>query len=472
MDIRLAGGTDGIQAAQKIRASTAVVFTSAYSDEATVARACTAAAFGFLVKPFSDLQLRAAVEVAAEHHRIEQWLREEDLRFLVEAGARLSSSLELSQTLKEITAIVVPRLAEGCIVDLLGPDGSLGLVAATHVGVDYEGRLRRARRLPPAEIDPTRGIGSALSTGQIGVEPAGADQATLSRLFGFADANVCAAGRGENIWAPLVAGGRTIGVLSLCCRPDSHDRELVAALAGRIATAIENARLYAQAQRAIQLREDALAIATHDLRNPLSAILAAAELLQEAVQGPPLRHVESVVRCAQGMKRMVDDLLVAARIEAGQLRLDIERAPVHVLVEPTLDMFRGAAEKKRIRIESALPCEPVAVLCDRGRIVEALANLVDNSLKFTPEGGAVTIRAEESAGEVRLSVRDTGCGMRPEMVTRAFERYRSGPGTPRAAAGLGLYIVKGIVDAHGGQIAIASTPGAGTTVSFTLPRAQ
>jgi signal transduction histidine kinase len=303
------------------------------------------------------------------------------------------------------------------------------------------------------------------------VQPAIDDPAAMARAFGFADPVALGAGCGSNVWAPLVVGGRTIGVLALCCATLPIDRTLIQALASRVAIAVENARLYEEAQSAIRMREEVLAIATHDLRNPLAAIFTSAEVLQKTAHGPDLLRVKSVLRGAERMRALIDRLLVAARIEAGELGIQSSREWVEAIILEALEMFRDTAAKKQIQIAFAPPPERIEVDCDREWIVEALANVFQNAVKFTPEGGAIAVRVQATTEEVLLSVSNTGQGIAPDVLPRVFERYRQAPNAPRTGAGLGLYIVKGIVEAHGGRVAIESAPGRWTTVSVTLPRA-
>ena len=169
------------------------------------------------------------------------------------------------------------------------------------------------------------------------------------------------------------------------------------------------------------------------------------------------------------MKHLIEDLLDIARIEAGRLTIEEQRCAVGALLAEALDLMQPLAQQKRLRIERRVPGREVYVRCDRPRIIRVLSNLIGNSIKFTSEGGAITIRAELADREVRFSVTDTGSGIAADEVPHIFERFWQARKTARLGAGLGLAIAKGIVEAHGGQIWAQSEAGKGSTFFFTLP---
>lgn len=475
MDIRIDGPMNGIEAARKLRRihDVPVLFMSGFADEATLEEAKDAESFGFLVKPFGDYEIRAAIEVAIQHHQMERQSREK-LRFLAQAGAALSSSLDLVKTIGEAASLVVPRLATGCLVDILEPNGSLRSLSVIHAQAESQEFLRGARRLHLRELDPERGISRALANGRTDVLSRSTEPAAIARALGIADPGIVAAiGQGAIVCTPLQVGERAIGVLSLFganVPSGEPDLELFEELTRRIAMAIDNARLYEEAQRAIRLREDLLAMASHDLRSPLNSILLSSEYLLKALQGPELHRAEVLRRSAERMRRMIENLLCAATLDAGRMVLKISCSPVAELVREALDMFEEVAAKKQIVLSFTPPLQQIELACDRERVIEVLANLLQNALKFTPAGGSISIRTQVSAEEVCLAVIDTGPGIQPEMLPFVFERYRQASDARGKGVGLGLYIVKGIVEAHHGRVSIESTPGVGTTVSLILPR--
>jgi signal transduction histidine kinase len=243
----------------------------------------------------------------------------------------------------------------------------------------------------------------------------------------------------------------------------------------------ELARLYEREERAasraevaLEARDDLLAIIAHDLKSPLSAILMKVELIRKKADPGPSgtdvrRHAESIDVTARRMEYLINSLLEAATIEAGRLSMSWARCEVHALLTTTLEMFEPMAVQKSIRLDVRLPSGAPNVWADRERVLQVLSNLVTNAIKFTPEGGAITLRAETAPGEVRFAVTDTGVDIAEDQRLRVFERYWKGDTTGRRGTGLGLYIARGIVEAARGRIWFESRVNEGTTFFFTLP---
>jgi signal transduction histidine kinase len=222
-------------------------------------------------------------------------------------------------------------------------------------------------------------------------------------------------------------------------------------------------------QRLQESREDLLRAASHDLRNPLQIVLLNAErLARAAADGTPGRRTaDAVLGAARQMGTILRDLVDSARLERGGLELHLEPVAVRETAERLLAMSAGVLDVSRVRIE--VPPGLPAVTADRARLERILANLVGNALKYS--AGRVEIRAEKGDGEVRVVVRDEGPGIPPEDVPRLFDRYWRGERRDEGL-GLGLYIVRKLVEAHGGRIRAESEPGKGSAFTFTLPLAS
>ena len=219
-------------------------------------------------------------------------------------------------------------------------------------------------------------------------------------------------------------------------------------------------------------REEVLAIVSHDLRSPLSAILFAAECLKRGAPGEQRSIVATVERSGRQMSRLIEDLLDAERIDRGQFRIESGRHDLVEIVEETLLGVRSAAEGKHVRIEADLPRGPVPIDCDRLRIAQVVANLAGNAVKFTPQGTSVRVTLERAAAHVCIRVIDQGAGIPEADLPRLFSRHWQAPGTAHQGTGLGLFICKSIVDAHGGRIEVAAPAGGGTAFTVTLPAPQ
>jgi signal transduction histidine kinase len=177
-------------------------------------------------------------------------------------------------------------------------------------------------------------------------------------------------------------------------------------------------------------------------------------------------------RAADRMNRLIQDLLDVQRLESGRgLGIEARDEAAEPVVREVAVMFSGPAAAQGVRLETEV--EPgVAATMDGGRIIQVLANLVGNALKFTPQGGVVRIEARRAEGGIRFAVSDTGSGIPPEHIPHLFSRYWQADPDDRRGVGLGLPIAAGIVEAHGGTIGVQSEVGAGTTISFTIPAAE
>ncbi len=223
----------------------------------------------------------------------------------------------------------------------------------------------------------------------------------------------------------------------------------------------------------VKQRDEVVSIVSHDLRNPLGVVAGAADTLIDL----PLDHEERerqatiIARSASRMSRLIEDLLDVSRIEAGAfvVRPSAEE-PISVF-EEVRDMFEVQAEEAQVALAVGPVCD-VLVRMDHDRVVQALANLVDNALRFTPEGGVVTLSGEVLDQEtVSLSVSDTGVGLTQDALDNLFRRFWQAEGDRKGRAGLGLAIVKGVIEAHGGEVRVESDPGVGSTFRLVLHRA-
>lgn len=272
---------------------------------------------------------------------------------------------------------------------------------------------------------------------------------------------------------PIVREGRSIGNLYLAKKPEGdpftpEDQAIVALLAAHAAIAIENAQLYDDRQAAVRVREEVLAIVSHDLKNPLSSIELRATILGRMNTDPTvLAQAQSVRRAVGTMQRMIRGLLDGASLASGQLRLDLGVHDFRQLVDEVLDVLTPIASDRGVAFVVRIPALPPQCF-DRERLLQTVYNLAGNALKFSPDGGRVVIEAVLRADELEVSVTDSGIGIAPDVLPRVFDRYFT-TAKGHEGTGLGLYIAKGIIVKHGGRIWVESTPGAGSSFHFTLP---
>lgn len=222
-------------------------------------------------------------------------------------------------------------------------------------------------------------------------------------------------------------------------------------------------------------RDDFLAIVTHDLRDLLGGIVMSAAVISKSApqddEGKKtLAQTGRIERYAARMNRLIGDLTDVASIDAGKLAISPSPGDLAVLISEAEDSFGATASAKGISLQTRIAAGPLAAAFDHDRILQVLANLISNSLRFTPKGGKITIYGEPEGANLRLSVVDTGTGIPQGALESIFERFTQAERkNRRGGLGLGLYISRCIVEAHGGRIWAQSQPGAGTEVSLTLP---
>jgi signal transduction histidine kinase len=277
---------------------------------------------------------------------------------------------------------------------------------------------------------------------------------------------------------PMVARGRTLGAICLIAtdsgrRYNLHDLNMAEDLAQRAAIAVDNARLYLEAREAVRTREDLLGIVSHDLRNPLAGMLMRCALLLETLPEDEAgervrRDIEAMNRSAHRMERLLRDLLDFASIQAGRLAVEKQPFAVSDLLKEGMESLYALAGKRKVDCDIELTDTQVQVLCDRERFLQIFSNLIGNALKFTPQDGAIHVRAVQRGPEVSFCVNDTGPGITKDELPKIFQKYWQGRGG-RTGAGLGLFIAKALVEAHGGRIWVESALGVGASFYFTLP---
>ena len=396
------------------------------------------------------------------------------LAFLFRATSELLEQPLSTEVLLDTAArLVLPQLADYCIIDLVDGEQHLRRVAGTADdggdGLDAVGPF-----LPEGDSLLMRvmraGQPFLFSPGEAGASPA-IDLAT-AHAWTQAGWRAC-------LVVPLTARNRTVGAITLVSFGRAYTRDdlaLAQELAHRVALAVDNAHLYGEAQAAVRVRDDVLAIVSHDLRNPLNTILTSTSRMLETLgdEGAPARApLERCQRAARRMTRMISDLVDAATLEVGSLSLDRKGHELSRVVADALDLLQPLAEARHLGLRVELARAPLYAYCDRERVVQVLSNLVGNAIKFTTAGSEIRISAEPCGAMVRVAVSDSGPGIAAEQLPRVFDRFwHADTRESRQGAGLGLYIAKGIVEHHGGQIWVESALGQGSTFYFTLPGAD
>jgi signal transduction histidine kinase len=229
-------------------------------------------------------------------------------------------------------------------------------------------------------------------------------------------------------------------------------------------------QMSADLARATQARKQMTADIAHDLRNPLTVISGYLESLQDGKLQPTAERFATMQAEVQHLQGMVEDLRTLSLADAGELKLHIQPINPGELLEHVAAIYQHQAGQQKVQIKVKAEPGLSEIKVDPERMEQALGNLIGNALRYTPEGGEISLVAEQTAGRLIVSVQDNGSGIPPEILPHIFERsYRGDPARSGDESGLGLAIVKSIIELHGGSVSAASQPGGGSCFSLTLP---
>lgn len=400
--------------------------------------------------------------------------------FLSEATRLLVESLDWESTLRAVARLATRQLADYCIIDVVGEDGELHRLVAAAREPKHQSLMNEVLRFPPKVGSPSPlsrvfHEGRPLLLPDITPEMLGmtARSPEHLRTLEQLEPRACMA-------VPLSVGARRVGLLDFILATPGRsytERELKYAeeLARRVAFVVEHARLYREAEQAVEARDEFVAIATHELRTPLSALSLQLTALQRAVDagrmptGDKLRRsLVTARRQTERLEQLVKHLLDVSRISTGRMELELEDVDLAELVRWVVVRFEEQlAEAGCTTVVRA--DAPVVTKVDRLRVEQVVMNLLSNAMKYAP-GQPVELHVERGERMAVLGVRDSGPGITPEAQARIFERYQRASGKhSRESLGLGLYVARRIARAHGGELKVESTPGQGAHFFLLLP---
>lgn len=427
---------------------------------------------------------RARLYEAERRAREDAEAAQRRLAFLAGASAVLASSLDHATTLENVARLSVPALADWCFVDLVEADDDVRRVAVCCADPAQVELAKALRNYPPRRETPD-GAPKALRTGQsvlLATVPEGflasatRDQEHLRLARAYNPTSI--------MYVPLLARGRTLGVLTLA-RTDperpygADDLRLAEDLARRAATAVDNARLHREAQEALRVRDEFLASASHDLKTPLTAIRGMTQILQrrtERISGGDAAStreaLDTIDTAVTRMSGLVGELLDLTRLETGRpLELNREVCDLAALVQSVAAEHQRLTHLHTIRVQM----EPGSVygLFDLARLERAISNLLSNAVRYSPDGGeiVVSLMHEQNAHAAVLRVQDRGIGILRDDLPRIFDRFYRGSNVPGkiVGTGIGLSGVRQIVEQHGGSVHAESVEGQGSTFTIVLP---
>jgi signal transduction histidine kinase/CheY-like chemotaxis protein/putative methionine-R-sulfoxide reductase with GAF domain len=402
-------------------------------------------------------------------------------RFLANVSALLATTLDYEVTLRNLARLAVPELGDWCVIDVLEGDGAMRRVAVAHVDPCRESLVWELGRRYPMHPDDPHSPAQVAHTGRAELIPevTAAIRAEAARDAGHLEM-IEQLGLLSYMVVPLVARGRRLGTLGVATsqsgrRYTSDDLAFTEEVAARAALAVDNARLYREAQETSRLKDEFLATLSHELRTPLTSVLAWMWMLRRGRLDAPAveRARDTMEKSIRSLLRIIDDLLDVSRAIRGQLPLDVRAMPLVPVLQAAVDAVRPAANAKGILLRTTIDSDAGIVQGDANRLQQVVWNLLTNAIKFTPASGRVHVRLERGDTAVTLIVSDSGPGVPVEFLPHVFERFRQADaGSTRAQGGLGLGldIVRHLVELHGGTVKVES-PGelGGATFTVTLP---
>ena len=425
------------------------------------------------------------------------------LQFLASASEKLSESLDYDETLTRVTHLAVPYLADWCTVDLMDPDGRIHRVAAAHADPAREALLYETLAQFPIQLDEPRGVAIAIRTGRTLIQPevtpeevrtVARDQRHLEILLALRPRS--------HLIVPLISHGQRLGALSLLYSDDSgrryseDDRSLAEDLARRCAQAVENAQLYRAAEQAVALRDELLvreqtartdaeaalrqrdeflSVAAHELKTPMTSLLGAVQLLRRQHDRGVVIRPEQMYRAlgmidrqASRLSRSIGQLFDTSQIEVGRLEPRWSVVDLAALVGAVVEQVQAAATGHEIVLASP---PHLTARVDALRIEQVIDNLLDNAVKFSPDGGRIDVElSQPDPAVVQLVVRDRGIGIPPASRQGMFDRYyQAHAESHRSGLGLGLYVSRRIVELHGGETHAEFPEDGGTRFVVRVP---
>ncbi len=413
-------------------------------------------------------------QLRREHHETErERALSARLSALNELFQSLSASLDLDRTMQTVADTSRDFLGTDATIILLRGDDRQGLYLAASSGLELES-LPDGLPLDEELVERILAMEAPYMIEDLSAQPAALR--TLLQSEGIHSLAAVTLVLDEQTMGLLCAGRRSSAVFS------QDDLTFLSALAQEAALAIRNARLYERERQQVEelraleaLQASFVSAVSHELRTPLTCIKTSVEMLEdeEGKAVPAVRRelLETITHHTGRLEALVQDLLDATRLEAGQLALSVQPTDFRLLIERTVNAFAPLVEKKRQVIELELPDTVGVVQLDRHRIEQILTNLISNAHRFTPKRGHIRLSLTEAEEYLELAISDDGPGIPLEDQERIFEKfYVVADGRHLAGVGLGLYITRELVELHGGRIWVESIPGKGSTFYVSIPR--
>ena len=411
-----------------------------------------------------------------------QKVLEQNLAFLAEASKVLASSLDYESTLRSVATLAVPTIADWCGIDMLVGEDEVDQLAVAHIDPAKVAWAQELRRQQPPDLSQPQGLGHVLRSGVSEIYPditdemlvaAAPDERTLELARSLLLTSI--------MIVPLSVQGRVIGAITFASAESGRhystsDLAMAEELASRAALAIENARLFGESQRAVAVRDDFIAVASHELKTPVTSLKVYAQVMHRQAEkagdhagGRTLAKMNDQI---DRLSDLISDLLDISKIEAGELALASDEISLNDVVAGAVEAVQQTAPKHHIEVEGQVE---LPIRGDADRLGQVVTNLLTNAIKYSPHEDRVIVRMADMTTHVVVEVEDFGIGMDGDHLPRIFERfYRVSSPDEKTFPGLGigLYISSEIVRRHGGEMSVRSTKGAGSVFRFTVPVAN
>ncbi|MDZ8225049.1 ATP-binding protein [Nostoc sp. ChiVER01] len=402
--------------------------------------------------------------------------------FLAEASRVLASSLDYRTTLTSIAQLAVPTLADWCIVDVVENNLTVfnnPVIAASEP--QKEALVRELRQRYPISVDADYGPAKVLRSGkselattilESSLQKSALNQEQLFLLHQLQ--------LKSQMTVPLLVRECKLGTIVFAsAQPGRHytivDLAMAEELAQRAAFAIENAQLYRQAQEANRIKDEFLAIVSHELRTPLNSMLGWVQIIRNRRldEATTFKALATIERNAQLQRKLIEDILDVSRIIQGKIHLNLRKVDLVLVINAAIEAIYPTSAIKDIQVEANLDSSVDKVMGDVERLQQVVWNLLSNAVKFTPSGGRIEVHLKQVNSNTQITVSDTGKGISADFLPFIFERFRQADSTTTRAEGglgLGLSIVRYIVEMHSGTVHAASEgEGRGATFTVLLP---
>jgi PAS domain S-box-containing protein len=434
--------------------------------------------------PVTDAQTGVRFVVNTFQDITELKRTEQRLRLLADVGAVLAQSNDYQETIRRLADLVVPDLADWCVVDVIDAHGPRR-VAVAHIDPAKRELAEEIERRYPPDPERSSALANVIRTGESLLTPdVSRDMlraaATDDEHFRLLDQ----AGIGSAVTIPLIARGQVLGAMTLVRGPEGPsysvaDLPLFEEVARRAALSVDNARLLDEANEAVRLRDDFLAMASHDMRTPLSVILANIQLARRKLaaghEAEASRHMESAERTTQKMTGLVGELMDVTILRTGQ-QLPLRREPVDLaaVARGYGEEYQRMSDQHRVVINAP---DTLVGEWDGSRVERVLRNLLDNALKYSPHGGLIRLDVTEETDAfgrrwATIGVEDEGVGIPEDELPQLFQKYHRGSNTRELrGTGLGLAGSQAVIEQLGGSIEVSSRLGEGSVFTVRLPAA-